>query len=74
MTGSPHLVYVLLIFSPGQVSRPAVFGSMRSARKSADLSWHGGEPRRSRTVLDRRRRGRRLRGLPGRRRPLRDHQ
>ena len=38
---SPQMVYVLLIISPGSVSRPIAFGSLKSAKAIAATGWHG---------------------------------
>ena len=36
-----QVVYILLIISPESVSEPMPFGSLKSAKDSARIGWHG---------------------------------
>jgi hypothetical protein len=38
---SAQVVYILLIISPESVSEPMPFGSLKSAKDSAGIGWHG---------------------------------
>jgi hypothetical protein len=39
---APKMVYVLQIVSPDSASLPAVFGSLRSAKRAAAIGWVDG--------------------------------
>ena len=36
-----QMVYVLSIITPGHESRPALFGSLKSAKDTAGIAWRG---------------------------------